>query len=89
MRRVFDSIPARIKTNLPSVQHESGRRGDNNIHGAKTFLIDDNTFLTKLKKYGLDTQAGVFSTYAAPGSEGRQDTYTDDLVNTRLSSRIC
>ena len=30
-------------------------------------------------------QAGVFYTYAAPGSEGSQTTYTGDLVNTRVS----
>jgi hypothetical protein len=27
----------------------------NNTHAAKPLLIDDNTFLTILKKYGLDT----------------------------------
>jgi hypothetical protein len=30
-------------------------------------------------------QAGVFYTYAAPGSEGTQTTYTGDLVNTRVA----
>lgn len=30
-------------------------------------------------------QAGVFYTYAAPGSQGQQTTYTGDLVNTRVS----
>lgn len=30
-------------------------------------------------------QAGVFYTYAAPGSAGGQTTYTGDLVNTRVS----
>jgi hypothetical protein len=30
-------------------------------------------------------QAGVFYTYAAPGSEGGATTYTGDLVNTRLA----
>lgn len=30
-------------------------------------------------------QAGVFYTYAAPGSEGRETTYTGDLVNTRVA----
>lgn len=30
-------------------------------------------------------QAGVFYTYAAPGSEGGQTTYTGDLINTRIA----
>lgn len=30
-------------------------------------------------------QAGVFYTYAAPGSEGNETTYTGDLVNTRVA----
>ncbi len=30
-------------------------------------------------------QAGVFYTYAAPGSEGSQTTYTGDVVNTRVT----
>ncbi len=30
-------------------------------------------------------QAGVFYTYAAPGTEGKETTYTGDLVNTRVA----
>ncbi len=30
-------------------------------------------------------QAGVFYTYSAPGSEGKETTYTGDLVNTRVA----
>ena len=36
-----------------------------------------------LKPYRF--QAGVFYTYAAPGSQGGDTTYTGDLVNTRVS----
>ena len=30
-------------------------------------------------------QAGVFYTYSAPGAEGRETTYTGDLINTRVA----
>lgn len=30
-------------------------------------------------------QAGIFYTYSAPGTEGRETTYTGDLVNTRVA----
>jgi hypothetical protein len=30
-------------------------------------------------------QAGVFYTYAAPGSDGEETTYTGDLINTRVA----